>query len=98
MYLDKETYERAGLVGKPHGVKGQRDLKPRWGEWPFMACVRVNPTLLINAIVVEYNLRDPSMLRGKKGFDRLVYACKNVLNKPTTWLFYNLAKSMCRYT
>ncbi|KAK0620008.1 ribonuclease P 40kDa subunit-domain-containing protein [Immersiella caudata] len=30
MYLDKETYERAGLVGKPHGVKGARGLKPRW--------------------------------------------------------------------
>jgi len=31
LYLDKETYERAGLVGKPHGVKGKRGLKPRWG-------------------------------------------------------------------
>ena len=31
MYLDKETYERAGLVGKPHGAKGNRGLKPRWG-------------------------------------------------------------------
>lgn len=35
MYLDKETYERAGLVGKPYGVKGQRDLKPRWGKNPY---------------------------------------------------------------
>lgn len=32
MYLDKETYERAGLVGKPHGVKGARGLQPRWGK------------------------------------------------------------------
>lgn len=32
MYLDRETYERAGLVGKPHGVKGKRGLKPRWGK------------------------------------------------------------------
>ncbi|GKT83966.1 ribonuclease P 40kda subunit [Colletotrichum tofieldiae] len=71
MYLDKETYERAGLVGKPHGVKGKRGLKPRW--------------------VVSYQLRDPSMLHGKKGFDRLVYACKNVLNTPVTWLFCNAA-------
>ncbi|KAF2967912.1 hypothetical protein GQX73_g5672 [Xylaria multiplex] len=54
MYLDKETYERAGLVGKPHGVKGARGLQPRW--------------------VVEYDLRSPSALHGKKGFDRLVYA------------------------
>lgn len=32
LYLDKETYERAGLVGKPFGVKGQRGLKPRWSK------------------------------------------------------------------
>ncbi|KAF4902226.1 hypotheticall protein [Colletotrichum viniferum] len=69
MYLDKESYERAGLVGKPHGVKGKRGLKPRW--------------------VVSYQLRDPSMLHGKKGFDRLLYACKNALNMPVTWLFCN---------
>jgi ribonuclease P/MRP protein subunit RPP40 len=31
MYLDKEAYERAGLVGKPYGPKGNRKLKPRWG-------------------------------------------------------------------
>ncbi|KAI1376999.1 ribonuclease P 40kDa subunit [Hypoxylon crocopeplum] len=73
MYLDKETYERAGLVGKPHGVKGKRGLKPRW--------------------IVRYDLRSPSMLHGKKGFDRLVYACKNVLNTPVTWLFHNLSKT-----
>ncbi|KAK3390802.1 ribonuclease P 40kDa subunit-domain-containing protein [Podospora didyma] len=30
MFLDKEAYERAGLVGKPHGVKGKRGMKPRW--------------------------------------------------------------------
>ncbi|KAI0594519.1 ribonuclease P 40kDa subunit [Biscogniauxia sp. FL1348] len=72
MYLDKETYERAGLVGKPHGVKGKRGLKPRW--------------------TVQFDLRSPSMLHGKKGFDRLAYACKTVLNKPATWLFCNLSK------
>jgi ribonuclease P/MRP protein subunit RPP40 len=33
LFLDKETYERAGLVGKPHGVKGKRGLKPRWGMY-----------------------------------------------------------------
>lgn len=32
MYMDKETYERAGLVGKPYGVKGKRGLKPRWSK------------------------------------------------------------------
>ena len=30
LYLGKETYERAGLVGKPHGAKGHRGLKTRW--------------------------------------------------------------------
>ena len=34
MYVDKETYERAGLVGKPHGGKGNREGKPRWSKPP----------------------------------------------------------------
>lgn len=33
------------------------------------------------------------MLHGKKGFDRLVYAAKNVLNQPTKWLFCNVTGS-----
>ncbi|KAF4949989.1 hypothetical protein FGADI_8527 [Fusarium gaditjirri] len=51
MFVDKETYERAGLVA--------------------------------------YNLRDSSMLRGHKGYDRLIYACKSVFTQPMTWLFCN---------
>lgn len=43
--------------------------------------------------VIEYNLRLPSMVRGKKGFERLIYACKNVLDKPMTWLFADLSPS-----
>ncbi|KAH6880162.1 ribonuclease P 40kDa subunit [Thelonectria olida] len=74
MYLDKETYERAGLVGKPYGAKGGRGLKPRW--------------------LVSFDLRSPAMSRGKRGFDRLVYACKNVFNQPTTWLFCNVGESI----
>lgn len=31
MYLGKESYEKAGLVGKPYGAKGDRKLRPRWG-------------------------------------------------------------------
>ncbi|EPE25249.1 ribonuclease P 40kDa subunit [Glarea lozoyensis ATCC 20868] len=30
------------------------------------------------------------MLHGKKGFDRIVYAFKNVLQSPVTWLFHDL--------
>ena len=32
MYIERETYERAGLVGRPFGVKGNRGLRPRWGK------------------------------------------------------------------
>lgn len=32
------------------------------------------------------------MLHGKKGFDRLVYAFKNVLTAPVTWLFTDLGE------
>jgi len=40
--------------------------------------------------VIEIELRNPSMLHGKKGFERLVYAAKNVLNRSLTWLFCDL--------
>ncbi|KAH8697504.1 putative ribonuclease P protein subunit p40 [Talaromyces proteolyticus] len=36
--------------------------------------------------VIELDLRQPSMLHGKKGFERIVWACKNVLNSSLTWL------------
>ncbi|KAI9840954.1 MAG: hypothetical protein M1830_007901 [Pleopsidium flavum] len=39
--------------------------------------------------VVEVNLRLPSMLHGKKGFERIVWAFNNVLNSAVTWLFYD---------
>ncbi|KAI4594665.1 hypothetical protein KJ359_007757 [Pestalotiopsis sp. 9143b] len=68
MHLDKDTYERAGLEGKPHGVKGRRGLKLRW--------------------IVQYDLRAPASFPGKKGYDRLLYACKNVLDQPIAWLFH----------
>ncbi|KAI9371451.1 ribonuclease P 40kDa subunit-domain-containing protein [Aspergillus egyptiacus] len=40
--------------------------------------------------LVELNLRLPSMLHGKKGFQRIEWAFKNALNKPATWLFFDL--------
>nr|OQO17727.1 hypothetical protein B0A51_12881 [Rachicladosporium sp. CCFEE 5018]OQO27606.1 hypothetical protein B0A51_03595 [Rachicladosporium sp. CCFEE 5018] len=40
--------------------------------------------------VVEINLRLPSMVRGKKGFERVLWAAKNVLDQSVTWLFYDL--------
>ncbi|KAJ5659528.1 hypothetical protein N7507_005979 [Penicillium longicatenatum] len=40
--------------------------------------------------VIELNLRLPSMLHGKKGFDRIVWSFKNVLNQSMSWLFCDL--------
>ena len=39
---------------------------------------------------IEYDLRRPSMLHGKRGFERLIWASKNVLNNRITWLFVDL--------
>lgn len=33
------------------------------------------------------------MLHGKKGFERIVWAFKNVLNQSVAWLFYDLAST-----
>ncbi|KAH8177755.1 ribonuclease P 40kDa (Rpp40) subunit domain-containing protein [Sarocladium implicatum] len=71
LYLGKESYEKAGLVGRPYGAKGNRKLKPRW--------------------VINLDLKSSSMVHGKKGFDRLLYACENVFSQPFTWLFSNLS-------
>ncbi|OQV04322.1 hypothetical protein CLAIMM_09225 isoform 4 [Cladophialophora immunda] len=40
--------------------------------------------------LVEINLRLPSMLHSKKGFERLIWAAKNVLNQSLNWLFLDL--------
>lgn len=36
------------------------------------------------------------MLHGKKGFERVVWACKNVLNRSVTWLFHDFQPSLDR--
>lgn len=78
LYLEREAYERAGLVGKTHGAKGGRGLRPRW--------------------IVELDLNPKAMWPGKSGFDRLIYACKNVFNTPCTWLFCSMFDGMCKYS
>jgi ribonuclease P/MRP protein subunit RPP40 len=40
---------------------------------------------------IELNLRLPSMLAGKKGFERLVRAAEMVFTGDITWLFYDLS-------
>ncbi|KAL8800046.1 MAG: hypothetical protein Q9182_005446 [Xanthomendoza sp. 2 TL-2023] len=44
---------------------------------------------LLICSAVELNLRLPSMLHGKKGFERIVWAFKNVLDSAVTWVFHN---------
>ena len=41
------------------------------------------------SLAIEINLRLPSMLHGKKGFERIIWAFKNVLTDSVTWLFYD---------
>lgn len=55
-------------------------------------CERASDSWLM-VTVVEFDLRVPSMVHGKKGFSRLEWACKNVLDQSLTWLFYNLNPS-----
>ena len=43
---------------------------------------------------IELDLRQPSMLHGKKGFERVVWAFKNVLNHSVTWLFHDFGKAL----
>lgn len=42
------------------------------------------------APAIELNLRLPSMVRGKSGFQRIIWAFRNVLNDSLKWLFYDL--------
>ena len=43
--------------------------------------------------MIEVDLRQPSMLHGKRGFERIVWAAKNVLNQSLIWLFKDVSKS-----
>ncbi|KAL1382470.1 ribonuclease P 40kDa subunit-domain-containing protein [Phyllosticta capitalensis] len=68
--LDRPTYEKCGLEGRPVRHPGRKHTKERYA--------------------VELELRKPSMLHGKKGFERIVWAFKNVLNHSLAWLFHDL--------
>ncbi|KAJ5707032.1 hypothetical protein N7488_006833 [Penicillium malachiteum] len=47
--------------------------------------------------VIELNLRLPSMLHGKKGFDKIVWAFQTVLNQSIAWLFCDLSEQTNEY-
>ena len=82
-------------LGSLKELKGNEELSLDGVYPPVSKSVEMR---LIRATVVEINLRLPSMLHGKKGFDRIVYAFKNVLTKPVTWLFHNLREGMLTST
>ncbi|KAF2151233.1 hypothetical protein K461DRAFT_295306 [Myriangium duriaei CBS 260.36] len=79
--LDKPTYERCGLQGKPlpssssssSSNPGRKHSKYRY--------------------LVELNLRLPSMVRGKPLHNRMLYAFRNALPEARTCLFADLSSS-----
>ncbi len=86
--LDKESYERSGLVGKAIRDGTRKHVRTRYGS----ICYHHNQSAedeLRSPLAIEINLRLPSMLHGKKGFERIVWAFKNVLNSTVTWLFHD---------
>lgn len=88
--LGKEVFERTGLTGQPIRSGGRKHGKERFStqRHPWMHPMSATE-LTLNA-VVELNFRLPSMLHGKKGFERIVWAFKNVLNQSLAWLFCDL--------
>lgn len=42
--------------------------------------------------MVEINLREPAMLHGKKGFERIVWSFTNVLKEPVNFIFCDLGQ------
>lgn len=72
--VDKPTYERLGLSAG--GVI--RSITSTHGEGKKHEKSR---------FAIEIDLRSPKMVQGTKGWERVVWACKNVLNWSLTWLF-----------
>lgn len=65
-------------------------MKARYCMFDWGVC---SWTVNLTTAVIEIELRKPSMLHGKKGFERLIYAAKNVLNQSMVWLFCDLTSS-----
>lgn len=81
---------------RAHGTEWHCD-----SEWRQKACkseillatifARSKYVMLTVNPAIELNLRLPSMVHGKHGFERIVWAFRNVLNHSVTWLFYSLS-------
>jgi hypothetical protein len=65
----------------------------------FVPTTKMLPICAKQGAVIELDFRLPSMLHGKKGFDRIVHAFKHVLNDSYAWLFVDLEHGdMCSGT
>lgn len=87
--LPKDVLERTGLTGRPIKSGGRKHTKERYCKCGFSLFLLWYSRLTF--AVVELNLRLPSMLHGKKGFERIVWAFENVLNESVAWLFCDQA-------
>lgn len=88
--LGKEIYERTGLSGRPIRGGGRKHEKERFGTPQRPQPVVPSTRNLTGFTALELNFRLPSMLHGKKGFDRILWAFKNVLDQSLAWLFCDL--------
>lgn len=93
--VDKPTFEKLGLEGRAVNGEGKKHVKARFGKSIFSALSGTGLSgaslnSLTYILVIEANLRLPSMLPGHKAFERLQWAFKNVLDASLAWLFYDL--------
>ncbi|OWT42823.1 ribonuclease P 40kDa (Rpp40) subunit domain-containing protein [Pochonia chlamydosporia 170] len=71
MHLDKETFERAGIPGKPLSMRMDGTDSARWGGWLF----------------VSVDLNTPTAPSNRKAYECLVGASQEVFTEQLTWLF-----------
>lgn len=86
--VSKPTYERLGLQGEAIPSEGRKHHKARYGNIQLPSLSTESMTNKSTAI--NLNLRSPNMVRGQKGFDRVLWAFDNVLTHSLAWLFCNL--------
>ena len=84
--LDKPSYERTGLQGLPVPSGGRKHVKNRYSRLSGGPCVA---SFDKHYTGIEIDLRQKSMQPGKNGFERIVWAAKNVLNHSLVWLFHD---------
>jgi hypothetical protein len=90
--------ERAWLENRQARLEAGELKQDGVGGWllfiPFDILPSTCPRLIRSLrTVIEIDLRLPSMLHGKKGFERIIWACNNVFTQSITWLFCDLRQA-----